>query len=160
MVSRHVKAASLVLACVIAACAVSPPRVVAVVTPYVPTFYWIDPAGRAIGKMECDVMGQPAKFINPNLPPERQAYVALHEMLHAEQTRVHGGCFAFQRRMASDSIFRLEREAEVYCSVNEAQREMKLTPDPTVAEIVEMLRFKYYAEYDSVTVVRAMPCGA
>lgn len=151
---RHAKALALVIACILIGCAAQ-----IIERDYVPTLFLDPREQRAIGKMECDLFNHPVVYVHPAITKERRAWVIVHEKIHVSQTREHGGCDAFQQRMADDSSFRLAREAEAYCGSLQAQQYVRAEINPTYADIVEILREKYYAAYDSAAVVKALiPC--
>lgn len=155
MVKRALGFLLTVTVIVFVACAA--PRVI--VQDYVPVLFLNANEPRAIGKMECDVFGHPIVYVHPAISLERRAWVLVHERLHVGQTKVNGGCEPFQLRMQRDSLFRLEMEAGAYCGVLEAQRFTNARQDPDYAQIVDILREKYYAAYDSLAVVQALlPC--
>lgn len=151
------KALTLILACVFVGCAVAPPRVV--IQPYVAILPLDTSEHRAIGTMGCDLNGHPVIFVHPWLSSSRVPFVLAHEFRHIRQTESHGGCLAFNQRMDADSMFRLSMEADAYCSTLVLQRLQNVEPDPSLEDIIAILRTKYYSDYDSLAVTRAMPCA-
>lgn len=154
---RHLKAIGTVIACLVIGCAVTP-RVVVVVTPYVPILHLNPATHRWLGAMTCDLQGQPVIWLHPALDKESARYVLLHEMIHVEQAKAWGGCMNFDRRVRADSMFRLRVEGESYCGVYSAQRRSHVQPWPTYDSIVRQLVEDYGFNYERDSAIAAMPC--
>lgn len=159
--NRHAKALLTFLGCLLIGCsAVLMPRVVTVVTPYVPILPMDtlrDPG--LMGAVRCDLAGYPVILLKPGMSPADGTATLIHEQIHVAQAQAHrGGCRGLRQQMATDSMFRLAMEADAFCGTFSAQRTVGLIPDPSLGSIIETLRTKYQADYDSSAIVRAMYC--
>lgn len=159
---RSLNALATVVGCLLIGCSARlMPRVVTVVVPYVPILVMdtIREPG-LMGAVRCDIGGMPYVLMKPGMSVGDAGFVLTHELIHVEQARAHRqGCRGLRAQMGRDSMFRLAMEADAFCGVYRAQQTIGLKPDPTLATIVETLRQRYHAAYDSAAVLRAMSCG-
>lgn len=158
---NHVKAIVLAVFFVAAACAIAPyPRVVTAIEPYTPILPLDEIAYPGLdGQVRCDLQGMPVIYIRLTLPDRVAPMVLHHERVHVAQAHAAGGCFKLRARMSSDSMFRLQMEADAFCSTFELERMAGETPHESARTIFGILSTKYGAAYDSAAVVKAMRCG-
>lgn len=159
---KHLKALALVLACVAIGCAgaFSMPRVVTMVEPYTPILPLDERANPGLdGRVLCDLLGMPVIYIRLSLPDSVAPMVLLHEKIHVEQAYAMGGCRNLRQRISSDSMFRLQMEADAFCGVFNTERLAGHPPHESVQDIFAVLSTKYQAAYDSAAVWKAMKCA-
>jgi len=139
-----------------AACyAAFPPRVVAVVRPYVPVIV-VDRADVSwLGQTRCDLADHPYILVNPAVGRAQLPAILVHERVHVAQSEALG-CRAFMARYAADSMFRLATEAEAFCATLQAQLALGDAPDPPLKTIVFVLLHKYTSVYEAAAVEAAI----
>lgn len=158
---NHVKAIVLAVFFVGAACALAPyPRVVTAIEPYTPILPLDEIANPGLdGQVRCDLQGMPVIYIRLTLPDRVAPMVLLHEKIHVTQAHAVGGCIKLRQRISSDTMFRLQMEADAFCGVYLTEQLAGETPHESVGTIFQTLSTKYGAAYDSAAVRKAMRCG-
>ena len=134
-------------------------RIVTVVEPYVPELSLDSNEARLHGKVDCDRNNKPVVYIHPRLSEYAATFVRAHESVHLEQVRRYpGGCVAMMERYRHDSVFVLNVESAAFCAVVVLQRSYGVTVDPTVEEVIGILRYRYGSAWGDSTVRAAVYC--